>query len=262
MSNITNTDPVVTESKLTEFYEDIKPFLGCPAYITQEGDEMYYSTEEKVVGRWVDGKPVYQKVYVDQSISKGSNIYDISALNIDTLVNLIITTGLYNSTTVSKRIFPDDEHEAFINSAGKLDIESTPSGTFNKCNFIIYYTKTTDSAVTTIETKPTHYSTDEQVVGTWIDGKPLYQKTVTVTSPTSDFGIIYDYDATFDIKDLRGYLTGTDNAVWDLNVYFPNNFSIASYIYKPNHDIRMNVTRASEKGVPVVLTLQYTKSTD
>ena len=32
-----------------------------------------------------------------------------------------------------------------------------------------------------------NYSTDEQVVGTWIDGKPLYQKTLTTTTtiPTS-----------------------------------------------------------------------------
>lgn len=26
---------------------------------------------------------------------------------------------------------------------------------------------------------PVHYSTDEQVIGTWIDGSTLYQKTVT-----------------------------------------------------------------------------------
>lgn len=29
------------------------------------------------------------------------------------------------------------------------------------------------------------YSTEEQVIGTWIDGKPVYQKTVSITNPVS-----------------------------------------------------------------------------
>ena len=31
-----------------------------------------------------------------------------------------------------------------------------------------------------------HYSTTEQVIGTWIDGKPLYQNTVNVPNPVND----------------------------------------------------------------------------
>ena len=37
-----------------------------------------YSTEEKVVGKWIDGKPIYEKTYVlnDINLSTGNNIFD------------------------------------------------------------------------------------------------------------------------------------------------------------------------------------------
>lgn len=40
----------------------------------------------------------------------------------------------------------------------------------------------------------TTYSTNEKVVGTWIDGKPIYQKTIDGYISTSDYGVdIYNY---------------------------------------------------------------------
>ena len=43
------------------------------------------------------------------------------------------------------------------------------------------YTKTTDVAgsgsYNTLGVPTVHYTTDEQVVGTWIDGKPVYRRT-------------------------------------------------------------------------------------
>lgn len=53
-----------------------------------------YSKEERVVGRWIDGKPIYQKTYVDleaKSTASGTatyTYYDISDLNIDRVVSL------------------------------------------------------------------------------------------------------------------------------------------------------------------------------
>ena len=96
MSNVTNTDPVVTESKLTEFYNDIKPFLGCPAYVTQEGDEMYYSTEEKVVGRWLDNKPIYVKTIEHSAIAKDT---EVTIASLPEAERLIFVYGSTDSAT-------------------------------------------------------------------------------------------------------------------------------------------------------------------
>ncbi len=46
------------------------------------------------------------------------------------------------------------------------------------------------------------YTTDEQVIGTWIDGKPLYQKTYTVTFPSNTF--IADIGNEICIKNVYG----------------------------------------------------------
>ena len=79
MSDIKN-DPPIRESNLKSFYEDIKPFLGCPAYVTQEGSAEYYSTKEKVIGRWVDGKPLYQKTFYKSSVTASPSVRSSSDL--------------------------------------------------------------------------------------------------------------------------------------------------------------------------------------
>ena len=42
-----------------------------------------------------------------------------------------------------------------------------------------YNTKTTDAANSFNYGDPNEYSTTEKIVGSWIDGKPLYQKTIS-----------------------------------------------------------------------------------
>lgn len=179
MADITHNDPLVTESKLTEFYNDIKPFLGCPAYVTQEGDEMYFSFNEKVVGRWTNNKPLYQKTVifspaVDVSSTSWTNT-PISRGDIEFIINI---DGWYDSGTG----FQSRPLMAFVDSGSSVVklLSGRDGVTQDTISGVIFqYTKTTDSAATTIEQKPTHYSTDEQVVGTWVDGKPIYQKTFT-----------------------------------------------------------------------------------
>ena len=50
-----------------------------------------------------------------------------------------------------------------------------------------------------------NYSTDEQVVGTWIDGRPVYQKTITINesidmNTKSFIHNIQNMDITIDVK--------------------------------------------------------------
>lgn len=182
MSNVTNTDPVVTESKLTEFYQDIKPFLGCPAYVTQEGDIGYYSTDEKIIGRWTNGKPLYQKIFKGTVTKDSTGVFtSVATLDIE---DVVLYTGVINRYNGSNGILPityqwqtaGDYVGSYI-ANGNIYIGTHYGG---DVHITLQYTKKSDSAATTIETKPTHYSTDEQVVGTWVDGKPIYQKTISI----------------------------------------------------------------------------------
>lgn len=180
MSNITNTDAVVTESKLKDFYEDIKPFLGCPAYLTSEGNAEYYSTDEKVIGRWTNGKPLYQKViYFNPQITITANSWQnikSDETDIECIADAIIlrNDGIFIPQYGS--VSP------FINTRGlwvyTTQLQNTIQG------IILKYTKITDSAATTIQEDSNEYSTDEKIIGKWIDDKPIYQKTFTGTVPT------------------------------------------------------------------------------
>ena len=46
-----------------------------------------YSTEEQVIGTWIDGKPIYRKVFDYSSDPWTSGIKDISDLNVEQIVS-------------------------------------------------------------------------------------------------------------------------------------------------------------------------------
>lgn len=86
---IQNDNTLVTKGDLKNLYSNkILPYLGGNfALATNVSD--YYSTDEKIVGVWVDGKPLYQKTIIDtmpDNATSGTMVnkkIDVSSLNID-----------------------------------------------------------------------------------------------------------------------------------------------------------------------------------
>ena len=175
------------DTKLTDgiayFIKDSTEAEGFPPLI--------YSTSEREVGVWIDGKPLYEKTYISHSTSVNTDItFDISSLNIDTVVYI---GGIYDRFVNNKhywqewnmaegtnnyamaRIDSDDGHGINGTLRGYIKYEGT-----TEQHFTIRYTKTTDTAGSGIwagnGAMAHHYSTDEVIVGTWIDGKPLYER--------------------------------------------------------------------------------------
>lgn len=270
MSNITNIDPVVTEAKLTEFYNDIKPFLGCPAYVTQEGDEMYFSTDEKVVGRWYDGKPLYQRTFTGTM----ANLTNQTLVELDQTVYTIVYWMTYNHRANTHEVYPLD---AYIDNASSMStfvaadglrLYTTASSYLKDKPFyaVIWYTKVADSAVTTIEQKPTHYSTDEKVVGTWIDGKPVYQRTYTTTAPNASSNGSYAYKTIVHnitnvdkFVDVRGTLTSSDFS--SVLPFFTDGGNKTKFNINAT-DISIANDCVYSNGRDLILTVRYTKTTD
>ena len=104
-----------------------------------------YSTEEKVVGKWIDGKPIYEKVIHIENFIIGNN--EIPLENLDTIINY---SGhlIFTDYPEYKRFFPYTQN----NSTAKVVINHynntkfVVASAFN-CNTIyisIQYTKTTD----------------------------------------------------------------------------------------------------------------------
>lgn len=109
-----------------------------------------------------------------------------------------------------------------------------------------------------------NYSTEEQVVGTWIDGKPLYQKTVETTNiPSSGNAELTDFTRIFANLNIDTIFKSSSYAIRagvSLSEYFVSAddcFSLATFPttvwYK--HKSNASITK-------VVLTIQYTKTTD
>lgn len=116
-----------------------------------------------------------------------------------------------------------------------------------------------------LKKKLNNYSSEEQKVGTWIDGKPLYQKTIETVSPSQGAtSSIYDisdisYDTIF-IKD--GFLKNSDGRTpltlgEEIKIWINDERSTIPNV------IRMSVSNnASYGSKPVYITIQYTKTTD
>ena len=104
-----------------------------------------------------------------------------------------------------------------------------------------------------------HYSTTEQVVGTWIDGKPVYEKTIHYTGTQSASGTLtlIDVPESIDVKTFSGVLQYTDDGVL-------NPIGIGSnYVAYPFNDFRTIKWTTLAAGTMVIdLTLRYTKTTD
>lgn len=63
------------------------------------GDANKYSTSEKIVGEWIDGKPIYQitKIYTGSWASSTARSVLETLSGIDTIIN-ISSWGIYNNT--------------------------------------------------------------------------------------------------------------------------------------------------------------------
>ena len=151
-----------------------------------------YSTEEKEIGCWTDGKPLYQKTFIHEGTYTGTNTnLSISIPNAETA--FIVNCWAINANNATFNLsyaYPDNATNnvtAFITSDKEyLGIRVGSNQTIKKLVTTIQYTKTTDTAgsgqYTPASGKAEHYSTNEEVIGTWIDGKPLYRKVYTITS--------------------------------------------------------------------------------
>lgn len=164
-----------------------------------------YSTDEREVGVWLDGKPLYQKTKVcnlsDMTEASSSVYYKAIA---DSGQQIKAVTGYAESSVYGRCEFGTRSYIygtnntiywEYTNQRNNITIrcygtEAQPSSLGTVTVYYTYwYTKTTDVAgsgrYTTTGGEAHHYSETEQVIGTWIDGSPLYERTLKLDLPTT-----------------------------------------------------------------------------
>ena len=116
-----------------------------------------------------------------------------------------------------------------------------------------------------------NYSLEEQRIGTWIDGKPLYQKTIISSMPqVSGNGFI---ELAIDIKDLfidtclnsSGFFLSNNGISLPINgMVLANDIatSCTAYYSKTKNSIVMHCNNSLWNDRTAYITIQYTKTTD
>lgn len=106
------------------------------------------------------------------------------------------------------------------------------------------------------------YSTEETVVGEWVDGKKIYRKVVDniTTASNSNWNIIYT-DSTIDnIVTLKGFLTANlDGRIIPINFSEVNALVGISYL-SPNVELKIQYNGFYNCSMYFIL--EYTKTTD
>lgn len=253
---------------------------GIPIVSNQFDKANIYSTTEKVVGCWTDGRPVYQKV-IDFGVGPNANSKSVvhGIDNIATVVKMKIIgiSGSGSSSGGSLVAFALDS--ATLNSSGqktftflqadKITIRSDIDQSAKTFKVILQYTKITDAANSFKYADENDYSTTEHIVGSWIDGKPVYQKTVNCgklpgnsTTRTnhgiSNLGlVIWISGAVKDDNNVGGIvIPGYNQSGQNDNLRLAFNDTvivITTNVDYPRHAYANN---------DVYVTIQYTKTTD
>lgn len=82
---------ILSKADLKEYHNRILPYLGGNLMMSTNNSD-YYSTDEKVVGVWIDGKPLYQKTVACGTLP--SNNVSSTAHGISNLDKVVGISGI------------------------------------------------------------------------------------------------------------------------------------------------------------------------
>ena len=238
---------------------------------------LIYSDEEREVGVWRDGKPLYQKTIKYDNTSNASISIDVTDLAIDKLIRTDFASLNTSGDQVGGMYYysSSDMLRSWLTSSNTiLRIQRGNSHAISSDAYVtLLYTKTTDTAGsgiwTTQGTYAHHFSNNEQIIGTWTDGKPLYEKTIKFdslhirsTEQKLETGLL-----TVDtLVSAKGTWLRSDGSIEQL----PNCHTNTAYTASPNDfntsDGKINIVVGAMGNAHYLesctITFQYTKTTD
>lgn len=151
---------------------------------SNEFQPIIYSENEREIGVWTDGKPLYSQTFTGQI--NNTTIYTIPNITVD---NLISFNGFLIDGVGYKFNIPYRDNTDYIsirlNPTNAIDLIVTSYFTTADYKINLCYTKTTDrpgSGTWTPQGVPAvHYDDNEKVIGTWF-GETLYERVYDFSS--------------------------------------------------------------------------------
>lgn len=112
------------------------------------------------------------------------------------------------------------------------------------------------------------YSTEEKIVGKWIDGKPIYEKVIYVNITDRDWHNIQMNVSIDNIIKLKGILYQGNGHPYFIELQgntYPNNENRAMLLYKKDENYityAVLYTQTDLSSTYLYIIIQYTKTTD
>lgn len=217
-----------------------------------------YSTEEREVGVWTNGKPLYQKTFIS-NVTLASGAWAVTGdiiLNGRAINAEATSIGQESDTVPVWCEIGADGHIELLNIRG--------SGQVTITHYTVRYFKTTDTAgsgnYTTLGVPAHHYDGNEKIIGTWF-GETLYEKTIntTVTPPYSSIDL-----SSLNIGEVVGFegcskSSGGDSIPFGYSVASGNQYLVASF-EKATSTLYIPLGSGLSTYNNVFLTIRYTKT--
>ena len=214
-----------------------------------------YSLEEREIGVWTDGKPLYEKTVNFGSIP--NNTSKNVAHNISNLDKVVSFDGVMFSSDSFETV-PSGENSNFRLLVNDTNVRITTSANWNDWSdsyITIRYTKKTNVAGSgswTPQGVPTHhYSLDEHIIGTWIDGSTLYEKTFDLASD-----LVVPYNSWVSL----GITLDANKIIETKTTATVGSFQGNILMYNDNGTWKGTSPRNNDGSYVRYLTVQYTKS--
>ena len=243
----------------------------------QEFQPVIYSLEEREIGVWTDGKPLYECAFYsttkygnsDTALVLNSQIpSNIDVIGVQTELNIEARDGgnVYKFASTSAGWFSAyyDINNNTIYAKQALSSVSNVSSCLT--SVVLRYTKQADQAGSgtwTPQGVPTHhYSTDEQIVGTWVDGSTIYERTFDKSSSSwADKGWTNNILGTSGIviRNVQGYLKAFSGTVLPFD-YFRSATEYFTWLLNADQsDINVRPNLDTNDIYGDYITIQYTK---
>ena len=270
--SLTNPNTVVTEQRLSEFYKGILPYMGgMPEMVANKfskGD--LYSTDEKMIGQWINGKPLYQRAFSLTIPTTDDTVYIAIESDIEDCIETFGYASFGDGTWMCLSGSDLNNKRSFYAQTSK----STSSSNYGKLRFffegtilhgkpaiiVAKYTKISDTAISI--GSDTDYSTEEKIIGTFVDGKPIYQKTIDCGTLTSGNNSISHNISNIDlIVNFWGRLNEASGTTILINSKWGNSVNIDCFVNKSTVTISADGNSISPYLSSVYVTIQYTKTT-
>ena len=111
-------------------------------------------------------------------------------------------------------------------------------------------------------TQNADYSTDEKSIGTWIDGKTLYKKTITkavTINSVSQFEVIENVSG-IKIFNVKGVAVGENGLYMPLPYAFGSGSGVQTFtLYIYDNELRYDARNTDNATYNLYITIEYTK---